>query len=105
MRKDVRRRRPNFCPSVGRFTSASLLDRLTTFATPNFEALGEDVMQENRQPQPQSVANRARYDAAGSGEVKRQQAVAASADAALYGAALTTMVVLALLASAPRMIW
>ena len=62
-------------------------------------------MQENRQPQPQSVANRARYDAAGSGEVKRQQAVAASADAALYGAVLTTMVVLSLLASAPRMIW
>ena len=46
-------------------------------------------MQENRQPQPQSVANRTRYDTAGSGEVKRQQAVVASADAALYGAALS----------------
>jgi hypothetical protein len=76
-----------------------------TFATPNFEALGEHVMQENRQPQPDLVANRTRYDAAGAGEVKRQQAVAASADAALYGAAITAMVVLALLASAPRMIW
>ena len=50
-----------------------------------------------------------RYEPASSGELqnrgKRQQAIAASADAALYGAAITVMIVLALLASAPRMIW